>query len=262
MILKFGKPISFLSRQQRPTQMVITRNLMETHDSTQNSFLRETTKPVADRFRHHYMTVEKTPNIHARKYTPGRGLIVLPEKYGSGVYIQENDNELVAKSPLAQLLFENYCIRSVFFSRNSITISKKVGVRWHEIKEVIMTVISRFYDNDIDIFEYEAVPPNEDTVILATDDEVVVAIKEVLDSKIRPAVQDDGGDIYFVNFLPATGIVQVKMVGACVGCSSSSVTLRNGVENLLKHYVPEVKGIENMTPDYSPNLIRSMDEIN
>ena len=77
------------------------------------------------------------------------------------------------------------------------------------------------------------------------DSEVVAAIKEVIEARIRPSVQEDGGDIYFVAFDGASGIVTVRLAGACVGCASSSVTLRNGVENMLMHYIPEVKGIHN-----------------
>jgi NFU1 iron-sulfur cluster scaffold homolog, mitochondrial len=89
-------------------------------------------------------------------------------------------------------------------------------------------------------------PLVSDTTILDTDDEVVATIKELLETRIRPAVQEDGGDIFYVGFDPATGIVRVRLAGSCVGCPSSSVTLRNGVENMLKHYIAEVKGIEEM----------------
>lgn len=88
-----------------------------------------------------------------------------------------------------------------------------------------------------------------DTAILDTDDEVVATIKELLEAKIRPYVQDDGGDIFFVKFEEDTGFVYVRLAGSCVGCPSSSITLRNGVENMLMHYIPEVKGIVNATED-------------
>ena len=83
-----------------------------------------------------------------------------------------------------------------------------------------------------------------DTTILDTDDEGVAMIKELLETRIRPAVQDDGGDIHYVNFQEDSGIVYVKLAGSCVGCPSSSVTLKNGVENMLMHYIPEVSGVE------------------
>merc|ERR1719453_1710929 len=83
-----------------------------------------------------------------------------------------------------------------------------------------------------------------DTTILPGDSEVVATIKELLETKIRPNVQDDGGDIIYEGFDENTGIVKVSLAGSCVGCPSSAVTLRNGVENMLMHYIPEVKGIE------------------
>lgn len=83
-------------------------------------------------------------------------------------------------------------------------------------------------------------PIISDTTILDTDDEVVAMIKELMESRIRPAVQEDGGDIFYMGFEPETGIVSVRLAGSCSGCPSSSVTLKNGVENMLMHYIPEV----------------------
>jgi Fe-S cluster biogenesis protein NfuA len=83
-----------------------------------------------------------------------------------------------------------------------------------------------------------------DTTILDTDDEIVAMIKELLETRIRPAVQEDGGDIHYVTYEEDSGVVYVKLAGSCVGCPSSSVTLKNGVENMLMHYIPEVSGVE------------------
>lgn len=81
------------------------------------------------------------------------------------------------------------------------------------------------------------------------DDEVVAMIKELLETRIRPAVQEDGGDIFYVAFDHESGVVKVRMAGSCVGCPSSTATLRNGVENMLMHYIPEVKAIEQVTTE-------------
>lgn len=89
----------------------------------------------------------------------------------------------------------------------------------------------------------------QDTTILPDDDEVVAMIKELLEQRIRPSVQDDGGDIFYKGFDEETGIVTVQLAGSCAGCPSSSVTLKNGVENMLKHYIPEVRGIEEWTDE-------------
>lgn len=89
----------------------------------------------------------------------------------------------------------------------------------------------------------------QDTTILPDDDEVVAMIKELIEQRIRPAVQDDGGDIFFRGFDADTGIVQLQLAGSCAGCPSSSVTLTHGVENMLKHYIPEVTGIAEVEDD-------------
>jgi Fe-S cluster biogenesis protein NfuA len=90
-------------------------------------------------------------------------------------------------------------------------------------------------------------PVVSDTTILDTDSEVVATIKELLESRVRPAVQEDGGDIFYEGFDEVKGIVRVRLAGSCVGCPSSSITLKNGVENMLMHYIPEVKGIEEVS---------------
>ena len=93
-------------------------------------------------------------------------------------------------------------------------------------------------------------------LILSSDSEVVAAIKELIETKVRPSVQEDGGDIFFKAFNEHTGIVTVKLAGSCVGCPSSSVTLRNGVERMLMHYVPEVKGIEEAAEEGSDSTAK------
>eukprot|EP01018_Ginkgo_biloba_P019192 Gb_33509 [translate_table: standard] len=101
-----------------------------------------------------------------------------------------------------------------------------------------------FYTSGKPLFLDSKTAASMDTAINEDDDETVAMIKELLETRIRPAVQDDGGDIEYRNFDPETGIVKLKMQGACSGCPSSSLTLKSGIENMLMHYVPEVKGVE------------------
>ena len=89
----------------------------------------------------------------------------------------------------------------------------------------------------------------DDTAVHADDSELVAMIKELLETRIRPAVAEDGGDIIFKGFVEATGVVTVKLMGSCSGCPSSSITLKSGIENMLKHYVPEVTAVEEAEPD-------------
>eukprot|EP01035_Chromulina_nebulosa_P020975 gene20975-27182_t len=157
---------------------------------------------------------ESTPNPHSMKFIPDKP--VLPEEYGSGLYIQRNDMKEIKKSPLAKQLFSISGVNSIFLGNNFITVTKGTEE--------------------------------------SCDSEIVAAIKELLESRIRPSVQEDGGDIYYVGFDELTGMVKVRLAGSCVGCPSSAVTLRNGVENMLKHYIPEVKGIEEIpNPDININ---------
>lgn len=135
----------------------------------------------------------------------------------------------------------------VFFGREFISINKKESVNWAPLKPIILDAIMDAF-NEMEtkgtpiIIETE--PKPTDTQIQPEDDEVVAMIKELLETRIRPAVQEDGGDIFYEGFDPDTGIVKLRMAGSCVGCPSSTATLRGGVENMLMHYIPEVRGIE------------------
>lgn len=140
----------------------------------------------------------------------------------------------------AKLLFRIEGVRSVFFGGDFITISKEEDAEWGIIKPEVFAVIMDFFASGLPILN-EA-KPNADTEINDEDDDNVMMIKELLDSKIRPTVQEDGGDIVFMGF--ENGIVKLKMQGSCSSCPSSIVTLKNGVENMLQFYIPEVQGVE------------------
>jgi len=112
------------------------------------------------------------------------------------------------------------------------------------LKPEIFAAIMDFYSSGQPLFLDSKSGAPTDTAINEDDDETVAMIKELLETRIRPAVQDDGGDIEYCGFDPETGVVKLKMQGACSGCPSSSLTLKSGIENMLMHYVPEVKGVE------------------
>lgn len=111
------------------------------------------------------------------------------------------------------------------------------------LKPDIFAAITEFYDSGEPVLYDGAVAENRDNVILDDDSETVAMIKELLETRIRPAVQEDGGDVSFKGFDLDTGIVTLKMLGACSGCPSSALTLKSGIENMLCHYVPEVRGV-------------------
>lgn len=191
-----------------------------------------------------FIQTETTPNPHSLKFTPG--VEVLPEEYGTGMYFEKHQAKDIQKSPLAKALFAVDGIKGVFFAREVITITKTTDATWNLLKPQVFTEVLNFYGSEdprvmLDAADSDAV---SDTTILDTDSEVVAMIKELMETRVRPAVQDDGGDIFFEGFDENTGIVKVRLAGSCVGCPSSSITLRNGVENMLQHYIAEVKGIE------------------
>lgn len=147
-------------------------------------------------------------------------------------------------SPLAKSLYGIDGITRVFFGSDFITVTKSDDASWDFIKPEIFAAIMDFYSSGKPLFLDSNTAAAMDTAIHEDDSETVAMIKELLETRIRPAVQDDGGDIEYRGFDPETGIVKLKMQGACSGCPSSSVTLKSGIENMLMHYVPEVKGVE------------------
>lgn len=129
----------------------------------------------------------------------------------------------------------------MFFSTNYITITKAEEEDWANIKPRVIEAIMNFYASGAKIIDEKAIQP-DDTKIQDDDDEVIIAIKELLDTKIRPYVQGDGGDIEFKEF--KDGKVYIKLQGACSTCSSSTITLKGFVENMMRNYIPEVESVE------------------
>lgn len=146
-------------------------------------------------------------------------------------------------------------ITRVFFGSDFITVTKSEEASWDFLKPEIFAAIMDFYSSGNPVFLDSSTAASMDTAIHEDDSETVAMIKELLETRIRPAVQDDGGDIEYRGFDPDTGVVKLKMQGACSGCPSSSVTLKSGIENMLMHYVPEVKAVEQeLDEDEQPAL--------
>lgn len=161
-------------------------------------------------------------------------------------------------SPMAKKLFSVEGVKSVFFGSDFITVTKQEEATWTVLKPDIFAAISdHFASGELLVTE----PGTEEagSSISPDDSEVVASIKELLETRIRPVVQDDGGDVLFKGFEEATGVVSLKMVGACSGCPSSSATLKGGIENMLKHYVPEVQEVVQML---DPEEAVGIDEFN
>lgn len=197
-----------------------------------------------------FIQTESTPNPESLKFYPGEPVLSKPsnnneeqeDEVTNGFYATHKDKEEISRSPLAKELFKIEGVKGVYLGGDFITITKFATSHWQHIRPYIFSSIMDFYSTGKPVLLSS--PEITDTTILDDDDEIVAMIKEILEVKIRPAVQEDGGDIHYDGFDYDTGIVTVKLAGACSGCPSSSATLKNGVENMLMHYIPEVTAVE------------------
>ena len=179
-------------------------------------------------------TVE-TPNPNSLKFIPN---MTVSEIGPVEVFKNKEDKTI----PLANNILAIEGVTSIFFGDDFISVNKKEPVKWDDLKPGIISEINDFYSKGNKVVLKKKLE-NKDQQ--KEESEVVTKIKEVLASKIRPAVARDGGDIKFKSF--NDGIVTVELQGSCSGCPSSTVTLKRGVENMLKHYVPEVNSVESIS---------------
>lgn len=178
-----------------------------------------------------FIQTEQTPNPSTLKFLPGR---VVMDK---GTMDFANA-DVAAVSPLAKRLFAVEGVERVFFGSDFVTVSKSADRDWQILKPSILGGIMEHYTSGEPVIAIAGDAATD----AADDDEIVAQIKELLDTRVRPAVAQDGGDIVFHDF--RDGIVYLHMQGACSGCPSSTATLKMGIENLLKHYVPEVLEVQ------------------
>tara|TARA_B100000686_G_scaffold339194_1_gene412819 strand:- start:81 stop:653 length:573 start_codon:yes stop_codon:yes gene_type:complete len=185
-----------------------------------------------------FIQTEQTPNPETLKFLPGR--VVLEQ--GTAFFKKSSESK---NSPFASRLFLIEGVAGVFFGSDFITITKESKSDWQVLKPIIMGSIVDHYNSDEEILikENSKEQNNQNqSSINKGDSDIVKQIKELLDTRVRPAVAMDGGDIVYKDF--KEGIVYLHMQGACSGCPSSTATLKMGIENMLKHYVPEVKEVQ------------------
>lgn len=183
---------------------------------------------------------ETTPNPATLKFLPGE--IVLAS--GTRDFATPEDAEA---SPLASAIFSTGDVVGVFFGRDFISVTAAPGVAWSELKAQILGVLLDHFASGAPLFNQASaagihVAPVGEIGDEGEDEDVVAQIKELIETRVRPAVAQDGGDIVYRGF--QKGTVFVALHGACSGCPSSLMTLKNGIETLLKHYVPEVDAVE------------------
>lgn len=176
-----------------------------------------------------FIQTESTPNPATLKFLPGQDVL--------GVGTADFPNaDAAAASPLAARVFQIAGVTGVFLGSDFVTVTKADDVDWAHIKPEILGAIMEHFQSGAPVMTGEAVEAHASHD--GEDAEIVGQIKELLDSRVRPAVAQDGGDITFHGF--DRGIVYLHMKGACAGCPSSTLTLKMGIENLLRHYIPEV----------------------
>ena len=177
-----------------------------------------------------FIQTEATPNPATLKFLPGQTVL----ETGSADYPEAG---LAGNSPLATRLFAVEGVTGVFFGTDFVTVTKDEARAWEHLKPAILGAIMEHFQSGAPVIEGENTESGH-TAHDGPDAEIVNQIKELLDTRVRPAVAQDGGDITFHGF--DKGVVYLTMKGACAGCPSSTMTLKMGIENLLRHYIPEV----------------------
>src|SRR6202166_3358351 len=179
-----------------------------------------------------FIQTEATPNPATLKFLPGRAVL-------EGATLDLRDAEQAAQSPLAERLFGIAGITGVFFGSDFITVTKSAG-EWPQLKPAILGAIMEHYLSGAPLVAAGEAKAADaaDEFFDAADADTVATIKELIETRVRPAVASDGGDITFKGF--KDGVVYLNMKSSCSGCPSSTATLKHGIQNLLKHFVPDV----------------------
>ncbi|MBF9029083.1 NifU family protein [Rhodobacterales bacterium HKCCE3408] len=178
-----------------------------------------------------FIQTESTPNPATLKFLPGQSVL------DSGT-ADFPSAEAAEKSPLAARIFANDGVAGVFFGTDFVTVTKDEGSEWDHLRPAVLGAIMEHFQSGAPVLAGEGAGQVGHAEHDGEDAAIVGQIKELLDTRVRPAVAQDGGDITFHGF--DRGVVYLHMQGACAGCPSSTLTLKMGIENLLRHYIPEV----------------------
>ena len=177
-----------------------------------------------------FVQIQETPNPNSLKFIPGKkvssiGSVELTKK-------EDTNNDLLKN------IFSINGVESIFLGDDFLSVNKNEKVNWEDIKHIVISLINEFYSDGKDLILGEIIKSDEKKDFKEIEKQII----KILETKIKPAVARDGGDIKFVAF--KEGIVTVQLQGSCSGCPSSTITLKRGVENLLTHYIPDVKQVE------------------
>ena len=185
-----------------------------------------------------FIQTEATPNPATLKFLPGRAVL------DTGT-LELRDKSEAAQSPLAERLFDINGVSGVFYGSDFIAVTKDDGGEWQQLKPMILgAIMEHFMSGAPLVAAGNAEQSDGEEFFDAADAETVATIKELIETRVRPAVANDGGDITFRGF--KDGVVYLNMKGACSGCPSSTATLRHGIQNLLKHFIPDITEVRPM----------------
>lgn len=188
-----------------------------------------------------FIQTEQTPNPNTLKFIPGRDVFIKDYEGFPASYSKDDD---VTICPLAESLLKIEGIVSVYLGKDFLSVNKQDNADWYVLKPHILGTIMEHYINNIPLIKTNMTPQATNPVEL---DEISQKIVTIINERVRPAVAQDGGDIVFHSF--TNGVVYLEMKGACSGCPSSTQTLKSGIENMLKFYVPEVEDVQQITND-------------
>ena len=177
-----------------------------------------------------FVQTQKTPNPNSLKFIPGTKV----SNIGAIEFSKKEDTDNI----LLKNILSITGVESIFLGEDFISINKKDNINWEDIKHIVISLINEFYDNGNDLVLDQNFKNTDNKNLKEIEKQIIT----ILEEKIKPAVARDGGDIKFIEF--NNGIVKVQLRGSCSGCPSSLVTLKQGVQNLLTHYIPEVKQVE------------------
>ncbi|XP_062520274.1 NFU1 iron-sulfur cluster scaffold homolog, mitochondrial-like [Corticium candelabrum] len=207
---------------------------------------------ISTPYRRMFIQTQDTPNPNSLKFIPGVQVL-------DNFTMDFPSRSAAYRSPLARQLFTINGVSRVFFGHDFITVSKADDdVEWSLLKPEIFASIMDFFASNIPVVNEEDCIESSTVDAYDDEDETVLMIRELLDTRIRPTVQEDGGDITFVSF--EDGVVKLRLQGSCSSCPSSVVTLKNGVENMLQFYIPEVRQVEAVDDEVDSVSKQAFDE--
>ena len=177
-----------------------------------------------------FIQTQKTPNPNSLKFLPGRKI--------SNIDSMEFSNKEDFDNPLIKSILQINGVESLFLGSDFLSVNKKNNIDWEDIKHIVISLINEFFEEGNQLI----VDKNSNNKDIKDYKDIEKKIIHILESKVKPAVANDGGDIKFLNY--QDGVVKVKLQGSCSGCPSSTITLKRGVQNLLQHYIPEIKQVE------------------